>query len=66
MIGMTVCRSICPQAYISETTRLVHRMQRTAVARFFFGGVAICYALPVLGMMSCLHILARYRLRKRA
>ena len=30
-----------------------------AVARSSFDGVAICYLLPLLGMTSCLHIVAR-------
>ena len=38
----------------------------SGVARSFFGEVAICYVFPVLWMTSCLHILVRHGVAKRA
>jgi len=36
-----------------------------AVARSFWGGVAMCSALPVLWMMLCFHKLAQHRPRRK-
>jgi len=52
--------SLCPQAYIGNYVSKLHRIfiaHCCAVALSSSGGVAVCYILPVLWVMSCFLIM---------
>jgi len=60
IVSVTVCLCVSVREYISGTTSPIFNkivcMLPMAVARPSFGGVAICYVIPVLCMPSYLHI----------
>ena len=62
IVSVSVCLFVCPRSYLRKYTSSLHQifvhvcMLLTDMVRSSTGGVAICYALPVLWMTSYLHM----------
>ena len=69
-VCLSVCLFVClsasisPELHVRSSQNFVC-MLPMAVARFYSGGVAICFVLPVLWLTSCLYIKVRNRRRKK-
>ena len=66
-VCLSVRLFVYPRSYLRNYTSHLHEtvcILPMCVARFFSGGVAICYVLSVLWMTSCLYIMARNRRRE--
>jgi len=66
-VCISVCLSVCKHIPRTTDPNFTPNFRRTlliVVVQSFFGGVLICYVLPVLWMTSCLHIVAVRRREK--